>query len=103
VPTVTAASPRPRSYEGKDDEYHITVTADSYLDGQSFLGRLAAKQILSGVVVKLARVTGEIAKEETTRVTGVVTRGGKAVGGGTRGRRSSRQELWSSTTSGTQK
>jgi hypothetical protein len=47
-----------------------------------FLGRLAAKQNLSGVVVKLARATGEKAKEETTRVTGVVTRGGKPVGGG---------------------
>jgi hypothetical protein len=47
-----------------------------------FLGKLAAKQNLSGVVVKLARVTGEKAKEETTLVTGVVTRGGKAVGGG---------------------
>jgi hypothetical protein len=47
-----------------------------------FLGRLAAKQNLSGVVVKLARVTGEKAKEETTLVTGVVTRGGKPVGGG---------------------
>jgi hypothetical protein len=47
-----------------------------------FLGRLAAKQNLSGVVVKLARAAGEKAKEETTRVTGVVTRGGKAVGGG---------------------
>jgi hypothetical protein len=32
--------------------------------------------------VKLARVTGEKAKEETTLVTGVVTRGGKAVVGG---------------------
>ena len=47
-----------------------------------FLGKLAAKQNLSGVVVKLARATGEKAKEETTRVTGVVTRDGKAVGGG---------------------
>jgi hypothetical protein len=47
-----------------------------------FLGRLAAKQNLSSVVVKLARATGEKAKEETTLVTGVVTRGGKAVGGG---------------------
>jgi hypothetical protein len=34
------------------------------------------------VVVKLARATGEKAKEQTTRVTGVVTRGGKAKGGG---------------------
>jgi hypothetical protein len=34
------------------------------------------------VVVKLARATGEKAKDETTRVTGVVTRGGKAKGGG---------------------
>ncbi|MGO9468271.1 MAG: hypothetical protein ACLQIB_54755 [Isosphaeraceae bacterium] len=47
-----------------------------------FLGKLAAKQKLSGVVVKLARETGAKAKEETTLVTGVVTRGGKAVGGG---------------------
>ena len=47
-----------------------------------FLGKVAAKQNLSGVVVKLARATGEKAKEETTRVTGVVTRDGKAVGGG---------------------
>ena len=47
-----------------------------------FLGKLAAKQNLSGLVVKLARATGEQAKAETTLVTGVVTRGGKAVGGG---------------------
>jgi hypothetical protein len=47
-----------------------------------FLGKLAAKQDLSGIVVKLARATGEKAKEETTRMTGVVTRDGKAVGGG---------------------
>jgi hypothetical protein len=47
-----------------------------------FLGKLAAKQNLLGVVVKLARATGEKAKEETTRVTGKVTRGGKPVGGG---------------------
>jgi hypothetical protein len=47
-----------------------------------FLGKLAAKQNLSGIVVKLARETGEKAKQETTRVTGIVTRGGKAIGGG---------------------
>jgi hypothetical protein len=47
-----------------------------------FLGKLAAKQNLSGVVVKLARASGEKAKDETTRVTGVVTLGGKAIGGG---------------------
>ena len=46
-----------------------------------FLGKIAANQNLSGVVVKLARATGEQAKAETTRVTGVVTRGGKSVGG----------------------
>jgi hypothetical protein len=34
------------------------------------------------VVVKLTPATGEKAKEETTRVTGMVTRGGKAIGGG---------------------
>ena len=70
------------TYEGKADEYHITVTAGGYLEGELFLGRLAAKQNVSGVVVKLARITGEKAKEETTQVTGVVTRGGKPVGGG---------------------
>lgn len=37
---------------------------------------------MSSVVVKLVRATGEKAKAETTRVTGAVTRGGKAVGGG---------------------
>ncbi len=47
-----------------------------------FLGKLAAKQNLSGVVVKLARATGEQAKAETTLVTGRVARAGKAVGGG---------------------
>jgi hypothetical protein len=47
-----------------------------------FLGKLAAKQNLSGIVVKLAREAGAQAKEETTRVTGVVTRGGKPVAGG---------------------
>jgi len=47
-----------------------------------FLGKVAAKQNLSGVVVKLARASGEKAKEETTRVSGAVTRGGKPVGGG---------------------
>jgi hypothetical protein len=52
------------------------------LDGELFLGRLAAKQNLAGVIVKLARVTGEQAKEETTLVTGVVTRDGTAKGGG---------------------
>jgi hypothetical protein len=58
------------------------VTAQGYLEGEVFLGKIAAKQNLSGVVVKLARATGAQAKAETTRVTGVVTRGGKAVGGG---------------------
>jgi hypothetical protein len=47
-----------------------------------FLGKVAAKQNLSGIVVKLARETGKKAKEETTVVTGVVTRGGKPMGGG---------------------
>jgi hypothetical protein len=47
-----------------------------------FLGKLAAKQNLSGIVVKLARETGQKAKEETTLVTGVVTRDGKFVRGG---------------------
>jgi hypothetical protein len=47
-----------------------------------FLGKIAAKQNLSEVVVKLARLTGEKAKEETTVVTGVITRKGKPVGGG---------------------
>jgi len=46
-----------------------------------FLGKLVAKKNLSGVV-KLARADGEKAKEETTRVTGVVTHCGKAVGAG---------------------
>lgn len=48
-----------------------------------FLGKIAARQDLSGVVVKLAREKSAKAKEETTRVTGIVTRGGKpvAVGG----------------------
>ena len=49
-----------------------------------FLGKLAAKQNLSGIVVKLAHETGAKAKEERTRVTGVVTRGGKPVAGGGR-------------------
>jgi hypothetical protein len=49
-----------------------------------FLGKLAAKQNLSGVVVKLARETGAKAKEETTRVAGGVTRDGKPVAGGGR-------------------
>jgi hypothetical protein len=52
------------------------------LEGELFLGKLAAKLNLSDIVVKLARATGEQAKQETTRVTGRVTRGGKAVGGG---------------------
>jgi hypothetical protein len=47
-----------------------------------FLGKIAAKQNLSGVVVKLARATGEQAKAETTLITGVVTRDGRSVGGG---------------------
>jgi hypothetical protein len=47
-----------------------------------FLGKIAAKQNLSGVVVKLARATGEQAKAETTLVTGRVTRDGKTGGGG---------------------
>jgi hypothetical protein len=47
-----------------------------------FLGKIAAKQNLSGVVIKLARATGEQAKAETTLVAGVVTKGGKAIGGG---------------------
>ena len=52
------------------------------MTGSCSWGRLAAKQNLTGVVVKLARASGEKAKEETTVVTGVVTRGGKAVSGG---------------------
>jgi len=47
-----------------------------------FLGKLAEKQNLSGVVVKLSRATGEKAKEETTRVIGRITLGGKPVLGG---------------------
>jgi hypothetical protein len=58
------------------------VTADGYLEGELFLGKIAAKQNLTGVVVKLARATGEKAKGETTVVKGVVTRGGKPKGGG---------------------
>jgi hypothetical protein len=58
------------------------VTTDGYLEGEVFLGKIAAKQNLSGIVVKLARATGKQAKAETTVVTGVVRRGGKAVGGG---------------------
>jgi hypothetical protein len=49
-----------------------------------FLGKIAAKKNLSGILVKLARETGAKAKEERTRVTGVVTRGGKPVTGGGR-------------------
>jgi hypothetical protein len=59
-----------------------------------FLGRLSAKQNLAGVVVKLARVTGAKAKEETTLITGVVRRGGKTVSGGrVGGWRKRRQEM----------
>jgi hypothetical protein len=47
-----------------------------------FLGKLAAKQNLSGVVVKLARLTGAKVRDETTLVSGVVTRDGKPVRGG---------------------
>jgi hypothetical protein len=46
------------------------------------MGNIAAKQNLSGIVVKLARLTGEKVKDETTVVTGAVTRAGKPVGGG---------------------
>lgn len=49
-----------------------------------FLGKISAKQNLSGIVVKLAREKGEKAKEETTRVRGVITRDGKPVAGGGR-------------------
>jgi hypothetical protein len=49
-----------------------------------FLGKIAAKQNLSGVVVKLARATGDQAKQMTTRVTGIVTRDVKPVAGGGR-------------------
>jgi hypothetical protein len=60
-----------------------------------FLGKLAARQNLSGVVVKLARVKGEKAKEETTRVTGIVTRDGKPVlGGGRVGAWQTRRKEW---------
>jgi hypothetical protein len=45
-------------------------------------GKLAAKHNLTGGGVKLARASGEKAKDETTRVTGMVTRGGKAAGSG---------------------
>lgn len=60
-----------------------------------FLGKLAAKQNLSDIVVKLARATGEKAKEETTRVHGVVTRDGNPVSGGGRvvGRQKRRKEM----------
>jgi hypothetical protein len=60
-----------------------------------FLGKVAAKQNLSGVVVKLAREAGAKAKQETTRVTGVVTRDGKPVAGGGRvgGWRKRRKEM----------
>jgi hypothetical protein len=47
-----------------------------------FLGKVASKRNLSGIVVKLARATGQKAKEERTVVVGKVTRDGKAVGGG---------------------
>jgi hypothetical protein len=49
-----------------------------------FLGKIAAKQNLSGIVVKLARESGEQAKQETTRVDGIVIREGKPVAGGGR-------------------
>ncbi len=58
------------------------MTAAGYLEGELFLGKIAAKQNLNGVVVKLARATGQKAKEETTVVSGRVTRGGKPIGGG---------------------
>jgi hypothetical protein len=60
-----------------------------------FLGKLAARQNLSGIVVKLARFKGEKAKEETTRVTGVVTRDGRPVlGGGRVGAWQTRRKEW---------
>jgi hypothetical protein len=49
-----------------------------------FLGKIPARQNLSGIVVKLAREAGEKAKDETTRVLGIVTRDGKPVAGGGR-------------------
>jgi hypothetical protein len=47
-----------------------------------FLGKIAANQNLSGLVVKLAREKGSKAREERAGVVGVVTRDGKPVDGG---------------------
>ena len=47
-----------------------------------FLGKIAANQDLKDIVVKLAKEKGDQAKEERAGVIGVVTRDGRAVGGG---------------------
>ncbi|WP_435011419.1 carboxypeptidase-like regulatory domain-containing protein [Tundrisphaera lichenicola] len=47
-----------------------------------FLGKIAANQNLSGIVVKLAREKGDLAREERVGVSGIVTRGGRPVEGG---------------------
>ena len=54
------------------------MTAEGYIEGELFLGKVAAKQNKSGLVIKLAR-QGRGADDDHIRLVGMVTRDGRPV------------------------
>ena len=54
------------------------MTAEGYIEGELFLGKVAAKQNKSGLVIKLRR-QGRGADDDHIRLVGMVTRDGRPV------------------------
>jgi hypothetical protein len=65
-------------YDGKADEYRLGVRAEGYIEGELFLGKVAAKQNVSGLIIKLRR-EGRGADDDHIRLVGTVTRDGRRV------------------------
>jgi hypothetical protein len=63
------------------NEYHLTVYAAGYHDGEAITSKVTELKRIEGIVVKMHRSnTAPVMSEET--ITGVVTRNGKAVSNG---------------------
>jgi hypothetical protein len=68
---------------GHPDEYHLTLIAEGYHDGEAFTSRVTKLRLIDGLAVKLKRKTeGSRPRIQKQRIMGTVTRDGKPVESG---------------------
>ncbi len=84
IPEFEQPSPgRFRVAYADPDEYHVTASAQGFHDGEAFTPKIAVRQTVSGVIVRMRKKTpGTSPTIAHQTLTGRVTRDGKAVASG---------------------